>query len=1060
MKFAYQVGLALLVNTAIVSGSILPGRAIAPLIAQKQDSSAQQVLSNGVSLLMTKRDEAAFKQAISLFEQALKLSEAEKNVPVQASALSYLGQAYSSLNQDQKALGYYTRSLELYNSMGDRLNAAKMQSWIASSYSTLGDKQKALDYYNQALPVLIENDKVNIGSEPFTIQALQSAGSIYIDLGKKQQGLDLYIQALNSAQNTGVVGIRSLVVDALGRLIEVCLSIDENQKALDYTNQALAQLNDIRNPLRKGRIFYQAGLAYARSSYYQQAVDYFEKALPIARSSKDTDGESTVLTQLVSAAYGAGKSEKTIEYGTIVLPMLKASKNRKSESEVLNTVGLAYSGLGDNQKALEYFQQSLPLARAIDDKRLESTLLSNIGLAYAGLGMPQEALKYYEQSLQLRRTASDKNGEAATLNNMAYAYLSLKNDDAALQNFNQSLLISRALNDRSGEAITLLNSAVLYFRKDNIPEALKYSNQALSMFRAIGAQGGESIALKSIAAIDLKQNNLTDALKNINLAIQIIESRRSELRNDALKTSYFSTVQDAYQLKTDILMQLHRQQPTKGYDAAALETVDQSRGRVLRELLIQSNANITTNISPELLAQEKALNQTLDTQEKQFAQLTSQPGKESQISSLKQSIADLYTDRDTLKNTIRAKSPAYANLQYPQPTTLTALQQQLDPDTLMLQYSLGENESYLWVISNTEIKTFTLPKRSDIEKTVQSFRNEISTNPNELKLDALTTQELFTAAQALTQQILTPAAPLLKNKRLVIIPDGKLHEIPFAALNTPNSPTYKPLITQHEITNLPSASTIGILRSTVANKPRGSKTIAILADPVFEKSDDRFTGKTLTETLNLNLDIPNQTIKNRSKRGEWKRLENTALEAQGILKLVPQENDRIAAFGFDANYNWITAPRLSQYRYVHLATHGFFDTEKPALSSLLLSSFTAQGQIQKSYLRLPELFNLNLPTEMIVLSACETGLGKDVPGEGLVGMTRGLMYAGALRVSVSLWKVDDAATAQLMQQLYQALWQSKKSHAAALRDAQLKLWNEGTHPYYWSAFTLQGEWLN
>jgi CHAT domain-containing protein len=494
-------------------------------------------------------------------------------------------------------------------------------------------------------------------------------------------------------------------------------------------------------------------------------------------------------------------------------------------------------------------------------------------------------------------------------------------------------------------------------------------------------------------------------------------------------------------------MQLHQQNPTQGYDAQALETTDQIRARVLRELLIQANANISKDIAPALLKQEQTLNQTIDAKEKQLVQLSSQPNKAAQLPTLNQEIATLYAQRDDLKNTIRATNPAYANLQYPKPTTLKAIQQQLDPDTLMLQYSLGEKESYLWVISNTTLKTYSLPKRADIEKTIATFRKELTARlaaPN--------------SATQLTQQILTPAANDLGNKHLVIIPDGVLHTIPFAALNTPNSAAYKPILTQHEITNLPSASTIAILRSTVATKPRGTKTLAILADPIFGKDDPRLTGKIIQ--ANNNLDLGEQSARGRVGRDlDLNRLPFTETEAKGILALVPNQ-ESTSAFGFDASYDWITSPKISQYRYVHLATHGFFDNDKPALSSIILSSFDAKGNDRKAFLRFPDLFNLNLPTELVVLSACETGLGNNVPGEGLVGMTRGLMYAGALRVAVSLWAVDDQATSDLMQDFYKNLWQAKQSHAASLRAAQLKLHQQGKAPYYWAAFTLQGEWRN
>jgi CHAT domain-containing protein/Tfp pilus assembly protein PilF len=869
---------------------------------------------------------------------------------------------------------------------------------------------------------------------------------------------EYYNQALSIRRS---VGDRSGEATTLNNIGVVYSDLGEKTKALEYYNQTLLILRAVGDRLGEVTTLNNIGMVYSDLGKKIKALEYFNQALPIWQAVGDRSGEATTLNNIGWVYSDLGEKTKALEYYNQALPILRAVGNRSGEATTLNNIGWVYSNLGEKTKALEYYNQALPILRSVGDRSGEASALTNIGMVYSNLGKKTKALEYYNQALPILRSVGDRSGEAITLTNIGVVYSDLDEKTKALEYYNQALPILQVVGDRSGEAATLNNIGLVSSDLGEKTKALEYYNQALPILRVVGNRSGEAITFGNLAGLYRTQNQLTEALQNINAAIAIIESLRSELKNDALKTSYFASVQNYYQLKTNILMQLHQQQPTQGFDAQALETIDQSRARVLRELLIQSKANITTNINPELLAQEKALNQTLDTKEIQLVQLSaSKQETDPKITQLKQEIAALYTDRDTLKNTIRATNPAYANLQYPKPTKLAELQRQLDRDTLMLQYSLGEKESYLWVISHKDLHTYILPKRSDIEKTAQPFRDAISVNPNEPKLDPITTQELFTTSQALTQQILTPAAALLGNKRLVIIPDGKLHQIPFAALTSPNSKTYQPLITQQEITNLPSASTIGILRSTVAKKPRGTKTIAILADPIFETNDDRLTGKTIVPTLNLNLDIPNQTIKSRSKRGEWKRIENTAIEAKGILGLVPQESDRTAAFGFDANYNWITAPSLSQYRYIHLATHGFFDEEKPALSSLLLSSFNAQGQTQKSYLRLPELFNLNLPSEMIVLSACETGLGKDVPGEGLMGMTRGFMYAGALRVAVSLWKVDDAATAQLMQQLYQSLWRSKKSHAASLREAQLKLWNEGTHPYYWSAFTLQGEWLN
>ena len=1066
MKFAYRVGLVVLVNSAISAGGILPGMStpIVPVIAQTQIDKAQQHYDRGLQLFL-KGDAESLQQAIVVFEKALKFSRLEKNILLEASSSNVLGQVYSSIKDNQQALKYYQQAFDIYHSKGDQVAKAKVVVNIASVYVDLGEKQKALGYYNQALPIFLQNNVNGIGTELHTITTLQSIGSIYLDLGEKQKGLDYYQQALSVSQN---IGFRFWQMDAFTNLISVCLNLNEDQKALDYSKQALSLLEATRNPTRKGRLLYQIGLSYSKAGYSKQSLEYLAQALTIARSIKDQDGEVAILDSMIFASADSDDYERVIEYGNAILPLLYVNKNPALEAGVLNAIGLNYSFLGKPEKALDSLNRSLVILNALKGEKLKSKVLNNIGLVYAFQGNYEEAIKFYDKALQLRRSSGDREGENATLNNIGSAHGNLKNYPIALKYLNESLSTSRELKAQNGEAMTRLNMGWLYFQQNDWPKVLEYSGQVLPIFRTLGRKRAEAETLRLFAATYQKQGKLNEALSQISTAIEIIESLRSELKNDALKTSYFTSVQSYYQLKTDILMQLHQQQPTQKYDAAALENVDQSRARLLRELLIQANANISKDVSPDLLKQEKTLNQTIDVQEKQLVKLSSQSGRETQLAALKQTIAALYTDRDTLTNTIRRNNPAYANLQYPKPTTLAQIQQQLEPDTLMLQYSLGEKQSYLWVISNTTLKTYLLPKRSDIETTAKLFRQELtgqvdaadrasieitsvpSKNPNNQPLSS---------SNALTQQILAPAAADLGQKRLVIVSDGILNTIPFSALNVPNSNTYTPLLTQHEITNLPSASTIAIIRTTVATKPRAPKLLAILADPIFNRNDDRLTGKAIQ--TNINLDLSEQSARQRNGRDlNLTRLPFTATEAKGILSLVPQENDRTSAFGFDASYDWITSPKISQYRYVHLATHGIFDNSNPALSSIILSSFDAQGRDRKAYLRFPDLFNLNLPAELVVLSACQTGLGNDIPGEGLVGMTHGLMYAGALRVSLSLWNVDDQATSDLMQQFYRNLWQSKMSHAASLRQAQLSLWKQGKAPVYWAAFTLQGEWRN
>jgi CHAT domain-containing protein len=190
-----------------------------------------------------------------------------------------------------------------------------------------------------------------------------------------------------------------------------------------------------------------------------------------------------------------------------------------------------------------------------------------------------------------------------------------------------------------------------------------------------------------------------------------------------------------------------------------------------------------------------------------------------------------------------------------------------------------------------------------------------------------------------------------------------------------------------------------------------------------------------------------------------RRLPFTRTEAERLMALAP----KLSSFketDFKANRENVLSGDLANYKYVHFATHGVVDTERPGLSALVLSMVDAEGKPQDGFLRANDIYNMKLPAELVVLSACQTGLGKDVKGEGLIGLTRGFMYAGAKRVVVSLWSVNDKATSDLMTSFYRGMLKDNERPAAALRAAQIEMWKQKKwqSPYYWAAFTMQGEW--
>ncbi|HKX31999.1 MAG TPA: CHAT domain-containing protein, partial [Blastocatellia bacterium] len=453
--------------------------------------------------------------------------------------------------------------------------------------------------------------------------------------------------------------------------------------------------------------------------------------------------------------------------------------------------------------------------------------------------------------------------------------------------------------------------------------------------------------------------------------------------------------------------------------------------------------------------------------------------------------------------------------------------QVLDPDTLLLEYSLGERRSFLFAVTPTEIQSFVLPGRNEIERQTkrmlalleasgrpQAFKSMAARRRWERTIQLLAgpgrarkfkspaakqrweervRDDYQRSAALLSRSLLAPVGELLSHKRLLIVGDGVLHYLPFAALPEPaaeassaSSSTMRrqgrtaglpPLVVNHEIAMIPSASTLAVLRQELNGRPVASKMVAVLADPVFDRDDERLTAlprEKIPEAPEFQWSVSDRNsapggisgaLFRQSETGPAPdlmipRLPGSRREAEAIMTLVP-ETQKMAAFDFDANLATARSAELGAYRYLHFATHGLINSERPELSGLVLSLVDREGNRQPGILRTQDIYNLKLPVELVVLSACRTALGKESGGEGVMGLTRGFFYAGARRVIASLWMVNDSATAELMRRFYHELLSEKRlSPAAALRAAQVSMWRERKWeaPYYWAAFTLQGEW--
>jgi CHAT domain-containing protein len=489
-----------------------------------------------------------------------------------------------------------------------------------------------------------------------------------------------------------------------------------------------------------------------------------------------------------------------------------------------------------------------------------------------------------------------------------------------------------------------------------------------------------------------------------------------------------------------------------------------------------------------LVERERDLQDKLNEKTAEQIRLLGSRAKADQIAGAGKELEQLSRDLRDTQAQIRSSSPRYANLTQPQPLAAGQIQGLLDANTMLLEFSLGEERSYLWAVTPTAIRSFTLPKRAVIEESAKRFyelltaRNQFrakESNQQKQTRVAATDAESPAAAAELGRMLLAQVAPLLGKKRLVIVADGALQYVPFSALSvTPAKARYQPLVANNEVLFLPSATTLSVLRSEAAGREKAQKTVAVIADPVFEAKDERIKVVKIgadkdasakppqnappAETEPSRILLYKSGKESAAVDAEFRipRLPNTRREAETILSLASADAGK-SVYDFAANRAAATSEDLGQYRILHFATHGFLNSLNPELSGLVLSLVDEQGKLQNGYLLAPEIYNLKLPaTELVVLSACQTGLGREVRGEGIVGLTRGFMYAGAPRVVVSLWSVNDRSTADLMKSFYEAMLAKGQRPSAALRSAQLSLMKLKTwqSPYFWAAFGLQGEW--
>jgi CHAT domain-containing protein/tetratricopeptide (TPR) repeat protein len=882
----------------------------------------------------------------------------------------------------------------------------------------------------------------------------------------KRAAIEKFQSALPSLVAAGDDYRRALTYLSIG---SAYFALNEFRTAQRYFEETRTLAINLKDPRLQANVETWMGGTLEILGDVTKALEHQQQALKLARENGPRLAEGNALSNIGKIYNDLADWQKALEYYQQALAVFQSLKLVQNQAITINNIGIAYSQSGEQEKALDYLQQGLPLLRSVKNKNSEAYTLLNIGRVYRRMGQFDKALDYYSQAQAIQRETGNRAQSGETLDEMGVASAADGKYEKALDYHRQSLEIQRATGNVRREALVLTNLGQAYNALNEPDKALEQFRSAVTIFQNIGDLASTAVALEGIARAEQKRGKLQDAQRYIESSLTMRETVRTRSGSLELRASYRATIERAYEFYIDLLMQQHAKNPGQGFDAQALKASERGRARSLLEQLSEAQIDIREGVDPALIQREADDAQVLNAKAQRVMQLKARRGSNEEIATLDRELSALEDDYQQVQAVIRKSSPQYSALTQPQPLDLKGIQQQLDADTVLLQYALGEERSYVWAVTQNGLESYVLPKRAEIEAVARevydllvarSVMKSLETPAQRRTRIAQSDTNFQQAAARLSKLILSPASAQLTYKRLVVIADGALQYVPFAALAVSTGP-YRPLVLDHEVVSLPSASAFAVQRQNLKDRPVAPKSVAVVADPVFSTNDARLKGGAPAPVTTE----PTATRIIEHLQGTAKgplsipRLPFTRLEADQILAVAPA-GASLKALDFNANRSLATGGELSKYRYVHFATHGYLDTSRANLSAIVLSLFDQQGRPQDGFLRAHDIYNLKLPAELVVLSACETGLGKDVTGEGLEGLTRGFMYAGARRVIVSLWNVNDKATAALMQRLYAGMLRGGKTPAAALRAAQIEMLRtrQWQSPYFWAPFVMQGEW--
>ena len=1050
-------------------------------IAQKiGDMKGAGVKLNNIGLVHVSLGQYA--KALECYEKSLAIAQEIGDVKGEGSTLGNIGSVYNYLGQYDKALEYYQKDLEIAQKTGNLKGEGISLNNIGLVYDTRGMYKNALANYEKSLAIMQQ-----IGDVKGEGSALGNIGSIYQFLGQHEKALEYYQKALAIAQKTGDLkgeGVRlnniGLVYDTRGMYKNALKNYEEalpiRQKTGDVNGEATT-LNNL-------------GCVYESLGQFAKALENYEKSLAIRQKIGDVKGEATALSNIGGAYELGGQHQKALECVEKALAISQKIGNVKSEAGSLNKIGVVYSSWGQYHKALDYYEKALVLSKKIGDASQEGTTTNNIGGVYYRLGQNQKALEYFEKSLALAQKTGEMSAETIQLGNIGEVYNSLSQHQKALEYFEKALAIER----KNGVPCDGSENSI-----GNVYLAMGDIQRAEPLFKK--ANRWVSLGMLALVKSDFNeakgkfQNELDRSLKNRVVNGLFASHTGLGLSYEGLKqydraSEHFKEAIDVTEQIRDSLTPAQRADfydaqiwyipritPYEGLARVLLkmgkpeESFKESEGtkaRIFAESLSGRSQDIVLDVPKKVVEQDSDINNRL-TAFSQGLQKAYEKSSKDAIESFEREVKDVRAEKDRHVDKLRKQYPLYAATKYPQPMNLehTALKD----DEWALEYEVTEPGICIFLIHGKNIvKSLFKPiSRRDVDVLVRKFRDPMELHTGDSLVQKLGSFD-FASGKKLSDLLLGDIlSELPSNSPLIIVPDGSLGVVPFEMLvlnqggkiisdgKIPQTSGTEFLGDRNPISYYQSVTALTLARTLSKRKKSDDKTLAMV-DPVFSLSDRRLLNYAKPEREKLAASVPMGLLVPMEEHNSitFPRLQRTAQLGESLKNLDPSLTDLYQ--GMDARKSVILGKDLTSYRSLVFATHGYFGKNLPGIQEpVLILTLLDQPEGQDGFLRMSEVMGLNINCDIAALTACQSGLGRNISGEGTMGMGRAFQYAGAKSVLMSLWSVDEAASINLVESFFGHLREGKnKTESLRLaRDAIRKAGYD--HPFFWSAFILVGE---